>query len=210
MILKYLIKLKVYKKIKPHQSQKMSSNKKSCKVCRDAGKSKEIYNSHKTKNGRGKIVCPTLLNNTCHCCKQKGHTVKYCPETKPATRPEPSTPPEPAPESKKPDIKVTPISSMLIYKKMPDKQSYATVLMTIPARPVVFKPVQAVQVTPVIATVEAFNAYIKQNTEPKPKRKHCWASDTSSESEDEPVQQDPAKTDALKKVLHLNTQVVVA
>lgn len=188
----------------------MSSTKKSCKVCRDAGKSEEEYNSHKTKNGRGKIVCPTLLSNTCHCCKQKGHTVKYCPDSKPATRPEPATPPEKAPEAKKPDIKVTPISSMLIYKKMPDKQSYATVLMTLPARPVVFKPVQAVQVTPVIATVEAFNAYIKQNTDPKPKRKHCWASDTSSESEDEPVQQDPEKTDALKKVLHLNTQVVVA
>jgi len=173
----------------------------------DAGKSEEIYTSHKTKNGRGKVICPTLLNNTCHCCKKKGHTVKYCPESKPATPTEPSTPPEKAPEPKKTDIKVTPISTMLIYKKMPDKQSYATVLMTIPARPVVIK---AVQVTPVIATVEAFNAYIKQNTDPKPKRKHCWASDTSSESEDEPVQQDPAKTSALKKVLHLDTQVVVA
>jgi hypothetical protein len=96
---------------------------------------------------------------------------------------------------------------MVIHNKTPDKQSYATILMTIPARPVVIK---AVQVTPVIATVEAFNAYIKQNTDPKPKRKHCWASDTSSESEDEPVQQDPAKTNALKKVLHLDTQVVVA
>jgi hypothetical protein len=99
---------------------------------------------------------------------------------------------------------------MVIHKKTPDKQSYASILMIPPARPVVFKPVQAVQVTPVIATVEAFNAYIKQNTDPKPKRKHCWASDTSSESEDEPVQQDPAKTNALKKVLHLDTQVVVA
>jgi hypothetical protein len=190
----------------------MSSTRKSCKVCIDAGKSEEIYTSHKTKNGRGKVVCPTLLSNTCHCCKQKGHTVKYCPESKPATPPQPSTPPEKAPEPKKHDIKVTPISSMLIYKKMPDKQSYATVLMTIPARPVVFKPVQAVEVTPVIATVEAFNSYIKQNTDPKPKRKHCWASDTSSESEDdeEPVQQDPEKTNALKKVLHLDTQVVVA
>ncbi len=187
----------------------MSSNKKSCKVCIDAGKSEEIYTSHKTKNGRGKVICPTLLNNTCHCCKQKGHTVKYCPESKPATRPEPSTPPESAPEPKNPDIKVTPISTMVIHKKTPDKQSYATILMTIPARPVVIK---AVQVTPVIATVEAFNAYIKQNTEPKPKRKHCWASDTSSESEDEqdPIQSNPEKTDALKKVLHLDTQLVVA
>jgi hypothetical protein len=187
----------------------MSSNKKPCKVCIDAGKPEEIYTSHKTKNGRGKVVCPTLLNNTCHCCKQKGHTVKYCPGSKPATHPEPSTPPESAPEPKKPDIKVTPISTMVIHKKTPDKQSYATVLMTIPVGPVVIK---AVQVTPVIATVEAFNAYIQKNTDPKPKRKHCWASDTSSESgdEEEPVQQDPAKTNALKKVLHLDTQLVVA
>jgi hypothetical protein len=96
---------------------------------------------------------------------------------------------------------------MVIHKKMPNKQSYATILMMPPARPVVIK---AVQVTPVIATVEAFNAYIKQNTDPKPKRKHCWASESSSESEDEPIQQDPEKTSALKKVLHLNTQVVVA
>jgi hypothetical protein len=178
----------------------------------DAGKPEEIYTSHKTKNNRGKVICPTLLNNTCHCCKQKGHTVKYCPESKPATRPETSTPPESAPEPKNPDIKVTPISTMVIHKKIPEKQSYATVLMTIPARPVVFKPVQVVQVTPVIATTEAFNAYIKQNTEPKLKRRHSWASDTSSESEDEeePVQQDSEKTNALKKVLHLDTQVVVA
>jgi hypothetical protein len=192
------------KKISIQKNQttpKMSSTRKSCKVCIDAGKSEEIYTSHKTKNGRGKVVCPTLLSNTCHCCKQKGHTVKYCPETKEQPRPpEPDTPP---PE----EIKVTPISTMVIHKKTSDKQSYASILMIPPARPVVIK---AVQVTPVIATVEAFNAYIKQNTEPKPKRKHCWASDTSSESEDEPVQQHPAKTNALKKVLHLDTQVVVA
>jgi hypothetical protein len=174
----------------------MSSSKKSCKVCIDAGKPEEIYTSHKTKNNRGKVICPTLLNNTCHCCKQKGHTVKYCPETKESARPpEPDTPP--------PDFQVTPISTMVIHKKTTDKQSYASIVMMPSVRPVVFKPVKAVQVTPVIATVEAFNAYIKQNTDPKPKRKHCWAYRHSSESEDEPVQQDVEKTDALKKVLHL-------
>jgi len=172
------------------------SSTKSCNVCRDAGKSEEIYTSHKTKNGRGKVVCPTLLSNTCHCCKQKGHTVKYCPETKDRPRPpEPDTPPPP-------DLMVTPISTMVIHRKTSDNHSYASIVNMPPQRHIVFKPV--------VATVDAFNAYIKQNTEPKPKHKHCWASESSSESEDEPIQQDPKKTSALKKVLHLNTQVVVA
>ena len=53
-----------------------------CKVCHDAGKSAEIYNSHfirKTRDPNSPVVCPTLLNQQCRYCKQSGHTTKYCP-----------------------------------------------------------------------------------------------------------------------------------
>jgi hypothetical protein len=90
---------------------------------------------------------------------------------------------------------------MVIHRKTSDNHSYASIVNMPPQRHIVFKPV--------VATVDAFNAYIKQNTEPKLKRKHCWASESSSEPEEDAVQEDPEKTNALKKVLHLNTQVVV-
>lgn len=49
-----------------------------CKVCRDAGKSSSVFNSHFTKDRQGNTICPTLLNQECRWCREKGHTVKYC------------------------------------------------------------------------------------------------------------------------------------
>jgi len=49
-----------------------------CKVCKDAGKSEQEYTNHSVRNNQGKVLCPTLLNQSCKYCKKTGHTVKYC------------------------------------------------------------------------------------------------------------------------------------
>ena len=56
-----------------------------CKVCHDAGKSKEEYSSHyvKDKPGpQGKVCCPYLLSLVCRYCHKQGHTPNHCPEVK--------------------------------------------------------------------------------------------------------------------------------
>jgi len=54
-----------------------------CKVCMDAGKSKQEYTSHWVKSndrltGTMIITCPTLLSQECRYCHEFGHTAKYC------------------------------------------------------------------------------------------------------------------------------------
>jgi len=56
-----------------------------CKVCHDAGKEEAIYTSHYVKSEvgpKGKVVCPTLLEQVCKGCLKKGHTISYCSEIK--------------------------------------------------------------------------------------------------------------------------------
>ena len=53
-----------------------------CKVCKDAGKTETEYTSHYVKTKTGKVICPTLLNQSCKYCRQSGHTVKFCPTLK--------------------------------------------------------------------------------------------------------------------------------
>jgi hypothetical protein len=50
-----------------------------CKVCFDAKKPKEVYESHFVKDREGKVTCVTLLEQECRYCYKKGHTVKFCP-----------------------------------------------------------------------------------------------------------------------------------
>ena len=47
-----------------------------CIICFQAGN--ENYKGHRVKDKTGKVVCPTLLSQKCHVCKQTGHTPKYC------------------------------------------------------------------------------------------------------------------------------------
>jgi hypothetical protein len=57
------------------------SVKKSCKFCKDAGKSEEEYMSHflrESKDPKSRITCPTLLAIECRYCFKKGHTVSKC------------------------------------------------------------------------------------------------------------------------------------
>jgi hypothetical protein len=63
------------------------SGKAFCKVCFDAGKE---YTSHYLRSAPGpdgKLVCPTLLNQSCLTCGQTGHTSSYCGKRKPMTKP---------------------------------------------------------------------------------------------------------------------------
>jgi hypothetical protein len=54
-----------------------------CPVCKSAGKPFEEYTSHFVKNRPGgSVICPTLLNQECNYCHEKGHTIKYCPKLK--------------------------------------------------------------------------------------------------------------------------------
>ena len=47
-----------------------------CVVCKAAGKSDNL--GHFIRNDKGTVVCPTLLDQKCRHCGQKGHTPKYC------------------------------------------------------------------------------------------------------------------------------------
>lgn len=51
-----------------------------CKVCFDAKKPREVYESHWVKDREGKVTCITLNEQQCRYCYEKGHTVKFCPE----------------------------------------------------------------------------------------------------------------------------------
>lgn len=52
-----------------------------CKVCHDAGKPEQEYTSHFVRerpDPHSKVVCPTLLAQTCRYCSMTGHTIAYC------------------------------------------------------------------------------------------------------------------------------------
>lgn len=61
-----------------------SLQKMECLICYQAGKPN--YIGHRIKDASGKVVCPTLLNQKCHICKQTGHTPKYCTVAKLKTK----------------------------------------------------------------------------------------------------------------------------
>jgi hypothetical protein len=54
-----------------------------CKICKDAGKTETEYLSHNPRDLKGNTICSTILAQQCRYCKSYGHTVKYCPNTKP-------------------------------------------------------------------------------------------------------------------------------
>jgi hypothetical protein len=56
--------------------------KKYCGVCHKAGLTEKEYTSHFTKSTPGEkgiVICPTILNNECSFCYQKGHFKTACP-----------------------------------------------------------------------------------------------------------------------------------
>jgi hypothetical protein len=61
---------KLNNKIKPY-----------CSVCHSAGKPEEEYTSHFVRESpdvNSKVVCPTLLSQSCLHCGKSGHTTSYC------------------------------------------------------------------------------------------------------------------------------------
>lgn len=68
--------------IEVKRTKMMSSNKAPfCGVCYKAGKTKDVYTNHwtrETPDPKSKVTCPTILNTVCKYCKEKGHTMKYC------------------------------------------------------------------------------------------------------------------------------------
>ena len=72
-----------YNSPRRHTGHKGAAKTPFCKVCYDAGRPKEEYQSHYVKDRpgpHGKVVCPFLLNQECSYCHKKGHTPKQCPE----------------------------------------------------------------------------------------------------------------------------------
>tara|TARA_X000000950_G_scaffold113519_1_gene142914 strand:+ start:248 stop:733 length:486 start_codon:yes stop_codon:yes gene_type:complete len=52
-----------------------------CKVCKDFGKSESVFTSHfvrQTTHPNSPVTCPTILNNVCQYCGEKGHFVSSC------------------------------------------------------------------------------------------------------------------------------------
>ena len=59
------------------------SCKKFCKFCADAGKPKEMVESHWVRETKGgKPCCPTLAETECPYCHTKGHTWSHCERRK--------------------------------------------------------------------------------------------------------------------------------
>lgn len=58
-----------------------SSMKPFCKVCKDFGKPESVFTSHfvrQTTHPNSPVTCPTILNNVCKYCGEKGHFVSSC------------------------------------------------------------------------------------------------------------------------------------
>lgn len=53
-----------------------------CTICKNSGKSEGQYTSHNVKNRSGSVLCPTILQNICGICNQKGHFKSRCPNKK--------------------------------------------------------------------------------------------------------------------------------
>ena len=71
------------KTIEVKKNKMKSSTKKTpfCGVCYKAGKAKDVYTNHwtrETPDPKSKVTCPTILDTVCKYCKEKGHTMKYC------------------------------------------------------------------------------------------------------------------------------------
>ena len=52
-----------------------------CKVCKDFGKPESVFTSHfvrQTTHPNSPVTCPTILNNICQYCGEKGHFVSSC------------------------------------------------------------------------------------------------------------------------------------
>ena len=105
-----------------------------CKVCFDAKKSESEYTSHYLKSApgpHGKVVCPTLLNQSCLTCGQPGHTSSYCDKrTQSQCKPQPQCKPQSQCKLQCPAMNATAMSKVVIpllkpeFSGMPPKSQF--------------------------------------------------------------------------------------
>jgi hypothetical protein len=85
----------------------------SCHVCKAHGKSMHMVESHNFRDVRGKVCCPTMLENVCSKCNQKGHFQSRCEvstEFKPYKSPMKKTEEYEAKKEKPKEGKATPVN----------------------------------------------------------------------------------------------------
>ena len=51
-----------------------------CAHCKNLGLKFDDHNLKNRIDSKKVICCPVLSNTICRFCKEKGHTIKYCPE----------------------------------------------------------------------------------------------------------------------------------
>ena len=51
-----------------------------CAHCKNLGLKFDDHNLKERIGNKKEICCPVLLETRCRFCKEKGHTIKYCPE----------------------------------------------------------------------------------------------------------------------------------
>ena len=51
-----------------------------CGHCKNLGLKFDDHNLKDRNGNKKEICCPILLDTSCRFCKEKGHTIKYCPE----------------------------------------------------------------------------------------------------------------------------------
>lgn len=51
-----------------------------CAHCKNLGLKFTDHNLKERIGNTKEICCPVLLDTRCRFCKEKGHTIKYCPE----------------------------------------------------------------------------------------------------------------------------------
>jgi len=86
----------------------------SCHVCKAHGKPCNIVESHNFRDFKGRVCCPTMLENICSKCGRKGHFQSKCeglkefkPYKSPATKAEEYN----AKKENKEKVKVTPTNA---------------------------------------------------------------------------------------------------
>lgn len=139
-----------------------------CKVCRDAGKSEQECSSHWVREKNGRVTCPTLLSQKCRNCGKSGHTVKYCKVARMSLLPQSTEKKEPKKVNQPENIYAALADDQPDPDATPRKTTYLDILAKEAPQIVNLKDIKksTFNFTPI-------------------KLKHSWASETSSDTEED-------------------------
>ena len=156
-----------------------------CKVCADAKKPASMITSHNVRNLKnGAITCPTLLEQCCKNCNQKGHTTSRCKQDDKTK--EPSIKKSKQEEPTKKDRTVSAFSAL-----MSDSDSEAEeVEVKAPAKPLLtgYASASALLTSTPLKQGERIFSWPKKIAVKDPNRKFMWAdcdSDSGGSEDDE-------------------------